>query len=50
MVEYEVYESFWVRPVDSHVFEQNDGTTRQVTLVTCNASGSQRLVVRLREK
>ena len=48
-LEYVVYEMFWVRPENTEVFDQNDGTTRQVTLITCSNDLSQRLIVRLRE-
>ena len=48
-LEYEVYDTFWVRPENVEVFEQNDGTRREVTLITCSNNLAQRLIVRLRE-
>jgi len=38
-----------VGPENIEVFEQNDSTVREVTLITCNNNMAYRLIIRLHE-
>ena len=49
-LEYVVYEMFWVRPENTEVFDQNDGTTRQVTLITCSKGDRTTQIVYIAER
>lgn len=48
-VQYEVYDMYYVDPSDVSCTSQLTDGKREVTLITCNATGSQRLVVKATE-
>ena len=49
VITYEVYDKYIVEPEDVSCTTQHTGGKREVTLITCQNSGKQRLVVRTRE-
>lgn len=48
-LEYSIYDMYYVAPSDVACTSQLTDGKREVTLITCNATGSQRLVVKARE-
>lgn len=48
-VQYQVYDMYYVDPEDVSCTSQLTDGKREVTLITCNATGSQRLVVKTTE-
>lgn len=48
-ITYEVYDKYVVEPYDVSCTTQHTGGRREVTLITCQNSGRQRLIVRARE-
>lgn len=49
MLEYEVYDTYYVDPKDVSCTSQLTNGKKEVTLITCNSDGSERLVVKARE-
>ena len=48
-LEYSIYDMYYVSPSDVACTSQLTNGKREVTLITCNATGSERLVVKARE-
>ena len=49
-LQYEVYDKYKVNPDDTSCTSQLTNGKREVTLITCSNYGTQRLVVKAREK
>lgn len=47
--EYEIYDVYKVKPQNTKCLSQNTNGKREVTLITCNSSGSYRIIVKARE-
>lgn len=50
VVEYEVYRKYIVDPTDTSCTSQLTNGRKELTLITCTSSGSERLIVKCREK
>lgn len=47
--EYEIYDVYKVKPQNTKCLSQNTNGKREITLITCNSSGSYRIIVKARE-
>lgn len=47
--EYEIYDVYKVKPQNTKCLAQNTNGKREITLITCNSSGSYRIIVKARE-
>lgn len=48
-IEYEIYDVYKVKPQNTKCLSQHTNGKREITLITCNSSGSYRIIVKARE-
>ena len=48
-IEYEIYDIYKVKPQNTKCLSQQTNGKREITLITCNSSGSYRIIVKARE-
>lgn len=49
-IAYKVYDKYYIEPENMEVLKQNNKDKKELTLITCNNKGDQRLVLKLYEE